>query len=268
MREIGAFHYDNVKVYISAICLLYAAPPVYELANYIILGRVLYYLPQHSPIHPGRVYTTFGFMSAVVEALTANGASYSSNTSLPRSKQNEGRSLIKASLVLQLILIVCLVCLAGWFHLRCRRAKLLPKNIRIMLYTLYTSSSLILIRTIYRTVEYWTAAEIHLDGTVDPETLSPIIRYEWFFWVFEGVVMLLNGMLQNWQHPGRYLPVSTKVFLTEDGERETAGPGYGGHRSFFKSLVDPFDLVGLVKGTKQGDRYWEQAVEPVRSEQS
>jgi len=41
--------------------------PLYELGNYYILGRILYYVPQHSPMHPGRVLTTFAAISGIVE---------------------------------------------------------------------------------------------------------------------------------------------------------------------------------------------------------
>ena len=50
--------------------------PLYELSNYFMLSRILYYVPYHSPLHPGRVLTTFGAISMVVEALNGNGAAY------------------------------------------------------------------------------------------------------------------------------------------------------------------------------------------------
>ena len=64
--------------------------PFYELANYIILGRLLYYVPYHSPIHPGRVLITFGAISGIVEALNGNGASYSSNANPPKANKTLG----------------------------------------------------------------------------------------------------------------------------------------------------------------------------------
>jgi len=66
MRELGAFHFTNLKIYISSTVLLLVAPPVYEGANYFLLGRILYYVPYHSPIHPGRVVTTFVGIDAVI----------------------------------------------------------------------------------------------------------------------------------------------------------------------------------------------------------
>ena len=48
--------------------------PLFELANYYMLGRILYFVPYCSPIHPGRVLTTFAAISIVVEALNGNGS--------------------------------------------------------------------------------------------------------------------------------------------------------------------------------------------------
>lgn len=70
--------------------------------------------------------------------------------------------------------------------------------------------------------------------------------------------MLVNSVLLNWRHPAKFLPTSNKVYLGEDGVTEIDGPGYGDKRNFLVSLVDPFDLVGLVKG-RDKKKYWESS---------
>ncbi|TGO49040.1 hypothetical protein BOTNAR_0447g00050 [Botryotinia narcissicola] len=133
LREIGAFQYSNLNIYIASIVLLYAAPPIYELVNYFILSRILYYVPYHSPLHPGRVLTTFGAISAVVEALNANGAARLANSSLSEDAQETGRSLLKAALCLQLGILGAFIFLAAYFHLKCRKHSLLPSNLNKVL---------------------------------------------------------------------------------------------------------------------------------------
>ena len=231
--------------------------PFYELANYIILGRILYYVPYHSPIHPGRVLTTFGAISGIVEALNGNGASYSSNADLPESKQEIGRDLLKAALIIQLGIITSFVMLAVYFHRRCYKANLLPDNLKAILYTLYVSSALIMVRTIYRTVEYFSVAAIRVGPGFNPMSISPIVRYEWFFWVFEALIMITNSVLLNFRHPARFLPSSNKVYLAEDGVTEVMGPGYADKRNFLVTIFDPFDLIGLIRGRDKKNRYWE-----------
>ena len=54
-----------------------------------------------------------------------------------------------------------------------------------------------------------------------------------------------------------FLPRSNKIYLAQDGVTEIEGPGYEIKRNFLWTLVDPFNLVGLIKGRGKGDRYWE-----------
>lgn len=78
---------------------LTAYRPLYEAANYHTLGRALYYVPWLLPVHPGRVWSTFSGLAFLVECISAIGASYSSNLTLPQSTQNTGKALMKATLI-------------------------------------------------------------------------------------------------------------------------------------------------------------------------
>lgn len=232
------------------------ASPLYELANYFILSRILYYVPYYSPIHPGRVFTTFGAISSVVEALNGNGAAYVANSSLPQSKQDIGKALLKAALILQLVILCLFVILAVYFHRKCKKAGLLPNNLKAVLNTLYVSSTLIGIRTIYRTVEYFSTASLNFYN-LDPATITPILRYEWFFWVFEAMLMIVNTFLLNARHPMRYLPRDNTIYLSEDGVTEIAGPGYLDERKWYVTFFDPFDIRGMMKGKNMNQKFWE-----------
>lgn len=159
--------------------------PLYELANYQILGRILYYVPHQSPIHPGRVLTTFTAISAIVEALNGNGASYSVNQSLPQSKQDIGKALLKTALLLQIMVAALFLLLAVTFHRRCIRAGVRSDKLTNVLWTLYASTTLITIRTVYRVVEYFGLAAIHIGPGLSVDDLGPEVRYEWFFYFFE-----------------------------------------------------------------------------------
>ncbi|TVY58985.1 hypothetical protein LSUE1_G008720, partial [Lachnellula suecica] len=187
LREIGAFNFGNVNIFISSIVFIYAAPP--------------------------------------------------------QSNQDTGKALLKTALVLQLVVLSLFVFLAAYFHRQCKRARILPENLKKVLGTLYVSSALIGIRTIYRTVEYFSTAELHFTSDTDPSTFSPILRYEWFFWVFEGSLMVLNSFMLNARHPMRFLPRSNKVYLAQDGVTEVEGEGYRDRRMWVLTVLDPFDVV-------------------------
>ena len=219
---------------------------------------MLFYVPYHSPIHPGRVWTTFALLAAVVESLSGVGASYSANVSLPDSTQDTGKALMKAALILQLVIVNTFVVLAVTFHRRCLRAGIRSRSVNSSLLTLYVSTALIDARTIYRTVEYFGLTGVRFRRGMDLGELPPEFRYEWFFYVFEASLMLANAFLWNFRHPRRYLPADTKVFLSpDDGVTEVEGPGYKDSRSFLATLLDPFDLYGLATGRDKKDRFWE-----------
>lgn len=220
---------------------------------------MLFYVPYHSPIHPGRVWTTFATLAAVVESLSGVGASYSANVSLPASTQDTGKALMKAALILQLVIINTFVVLAVTFHRRCLRAGIHNRNVNGSLLTLYVSTALIEARTIYRTVEYFGLAGVRFHRGMDPAEWPPEFRYEWFFYVFEASLMLANALLWNLRHARKYLPADTRVFLSpHDGVTEVEGPGYKDSRSFVVTLLDPFDLYGLATGRDKRERFWEE----------
>lgn len=236
--------------------------PLYELANYSILSRCLYYVPYHSPIHPGRVFTTFTGISTIIEGLNANGAAIVANTKKTPKQLDTGKALLKTALVLQLVVLILFAALAAKFHHNCKKAGLLPKNLKAVLTTLYISSLLIGIRTLYRVIEYFTTSGLHFsDPKLKLSDISPILRYEWFFYVFEAVLMAVNSVLLNARHPMQFLPRNNKIYLAEDGVTEIHGEGYEDTRHWLMTYIDCFDLNGLRKGKNMRQNFWETHAE-------
>lgn len=232
--------------------------PLLELANYHVLGRILYYVPYNSPLHPGRVLSTFTFLSGVVEALSGCGASFTANPYLSRSQPNVGPGLMKTALLLQIVVAMCFIALAVTFHRRCLRSRIRSRKVQAPLLTLYISTGIITIRTIYRTVEYFSIANLKITPGFNPSSISPVVRYEWFFYVFEATLMLVNCVLLNVRHPRRWLPESNKTYLAQDGVTELEGPGWIDTRPLIMTVLDPFDLAGTIKGkSSMSNRFWE-----------
>ncbi|KAL5346582.1 hypothetical protein ACLOAV_008289 [Pseudogymnoascus australis] len=273
LRVVGAYHYENIDIFIASLVLLYAAPPLYELGNYLVLSRCLHYMPHLSPLHPHRTLTLFLGLSVVffglsvgVEVLTTIGA-VQSITSKTQAKQDLGKALLKAALVLQLAVMSLLLAVAGTYHRRASRVGILTKHsntadIKNVLITLYGSCGLITVRTIYRTIEYFDAAALHPPYTAG-EAISPLIRYEWFFWVFEGMLMIINSVLLSWRHPGKFLPKRNNIFLRPDGT-ERVGEEFKDKRPMLLALLDPLDVLGLVLGTDK--KWWEDENLPTPAE--
>lgn len=215
----------------------------------------MYYIPYHSPIHPGRVFTTFVAVGLAIEAITANGAVRVAGADSTPTSVSTGKILLKLALILQITLMVAFMALAGTFHHNCSKGRVLTHKIKRALIVLYISSTLITIRTIYRTVEYFTAASLNTYD--DIQNISPVLKQEWFFWFFEVVFMYSNTTLLNVFHPMHSLPRSNKIYLAQDGVTEIEGPGYDDPRPWIVTFVDPFDIYGLIVHRGKKEKYWE-----------
>lgn len=221
-------------------------------ANCFILGRTLYYIPWLSPMHPGRVVSTFVGIDVLIEVLAANGAALSSNMSNSESRIQMGVNMVKASLLLQLVLFAMLVSVIGIFQYRCAKAGIFKRNVRTILITLYVSCVLILIRNIFRIVEFFQGWG------------NGVNKHEAYFWCFEVIPMFINTTLMNVFPPASNVPSSYKIYLARDGKTELRGPGWVDKRNFIVTLLDPFDFVGLIRGEDKKTMFWEEdGVEPM-----
>ncbi|KAM6525692.1 Lipid-translocating exporter-like protein rta1 [Fusarium falciforme] len=224
MREYGAYNYLYktttklpLSIFITSQVCIYVCPPLLELANYHVLGRIFYYVPYCAPIAPGKVLATFGGLMGLVEFLNSLGVSLSANTSSTPEKQALGSHLTIAAISLQLIIIIIFVYLAYLFQRHCSKANVQATAVKTLLTTLYMSMALILVRCIYRLVEHTGNTKVDIDDVDSLMTLSLILRYEVFFYIFEAVLMLINSILWNIWHPGRFLPKDYHVYLSQDG---------------------------------------------------
>lgn len=259
-RSISVHHVRSVGIFITQYVMILMGPPLYAAAEYFILGRLLAYLPYHTPIHPGRVFSTFVMLSVVVEALTGTGAGNSAGSGRDPKTREVGLDLLKAALILQCFIEVFFFSLVALLEYRCRQAKVFPKRIRIVCYVLYVTSTMMLLRCVVRTVEGFEAAACDPDRG-DPYC-GPVSRNEWFLWTFEVANITLFVILLCILHPGRYLPRSSKIFLDPiDGKTERVGPGFSkaDKRPLLITILDPFNLYGILSGKGMVlNRFWEE----------
>jgi hypothetical protein len=221
------------------------------------LGRILFFVPYFSPLHPGRTLTTFGAISTVIEILNALGVSYLANPNIPQAKQNLGHILMKCALIAQLLVLLVFTTIVVIVHRRCIKSGIKNRKVQGPIITMYLSTGLILARTIFRIVEHFgiSRAPTKPPPSWDPMTLSPLVRYEWFFYVFEAVLMYLNSVLWNVRHPGHYLPGDYHVYLAQDGMSESLGPGWKDDQNWVMSFLDPCGLTARGKGKEKP--FWE-----------
>lgn len=181
--------------------------------------------------------STFGALMAVVEGVNAVGVSYTANPSSSQSHQELGSRLTVSALALQLAVIAIFFVLTTIFHRRCAKANVLVRQVMTLLVVLYISMGLILIRCIYRFVEHQGNTTVDFADYESLWDLTPILRYEWFFYVFEASLMLINSVLWNVWHPGRFLPTDYHVYLARDGNSEIRGASKPDDRSIIQKLL-------------------------------
>lgn len=227
--------------------------PLLELSNYHVLGRIFSYIPYCAPLPASRVLATFGGLMAVVEALNAVGVALVANPS--GSAQGLGTRLTLAALAIQVVVIVIFVAMTALFHRRFARAGLLRRSargVKAVLLVLYVSMGLIFVRCVFRLVEHAGGnTKIDLDDMEVLRGLSPLMRYEVYFYVFEASLMLLNSWLWNVWHPGRFLPRDHHVYLAEDGT-EVTGDIHEDSRPLLAKTAHVLTFGLLFRNKKEG----------------
>ncbi|KAK2025053.1 RTA1 domain-containing protein [Colletotrichum zoysiae] len=268
LRVWGADNY----MYIStdktplAVCI-YREPdiPVLELANYHDLGRVFRYVPHASPFNPGRVTAFFGGLMALVEGLNAAGVSLSANANAKESSKKPGHNLILIALALQVVVILAFAYLSILFHRRLIMARITPQTnlIKPTLTTLYLSMTLIFIRCMYRLVENSSGTtSVDLSDMDALLKLSPILRYESYFYVFEASLMLVNSVLWNVRHPGPHLPQNTRIYLSQDGSEVERDDDSSHQRPLLLTMANTL-MFGLLIRDDKRHSYGQQIFPPI-----
>jgi hypothetical protein len=165
--------------------------------------------------------------------------------------------MVTASLSLQASLFGAFGLLAAVFHRRAAKAGVLRKELRTVLWVMYVSAGILTGRCVYRLVEYILGWE------------SALYRHEVYFWIFEASIMFVNTALLNLFDPGKRLPKSNSVFLARDGVTERRGPGWADDRAWLVTVLDPFDVWGLIRGRDKKTMFWDmddEELERVRVE--
>jgi hypothetical protein len=194
--------------------------PILELANYHVLGRLFHYVPYAAPFNPSRVTSFFGGVMLAIEGLNGAGVALAANAGAGKTTQDIGRYMILIALGLQVIVIFSFVYLSVKFWRRCIDEQVVEHSSAIssVLVTLYMSMTLIFIRCVYRVVEYAIGStNKDIDSLEALEKLSPLLRIEIYFLIFEASLMLLNSVVWNLRHPGLHLPSDMHIYLAQDG---------------------------------------------------
>jgi hypothetical protein len=139
------------------------------------------------------------------------------NPSSTQSKQGLRSKLTKISPAVQLVVIITCVVLAGLFFRDCTKKVVRSRKTNVSFIVLCSNMFLILIRCTYRLVEHMGNVGLDISDIESLRQLIPVLHSKWFFYVFESTRMLLNPVIWNIWHPGRYMPRLHNIYLSPDG---------------------------------------------------
>lgn len=249
LRSISAHNPFHVGLFIAQTIFIYAGPPIYAAAEYNTLGRLMHYLPMHALFHPRRVLIVFIYIGSLVEALTGAGAGRMASADLGSMRYTSAGTLLAVAVVLQGAVECVFIGMVALIHYRAAKSNMLSKNVKIVCITLYGTSTLILLRCIFRAVEAFTEYTRNCGGVY----CGSVSRHEWYLYAFEAAPMVLYTWWLNVVHPGRFLPSQSQRYLDFDGMTERMGPGWIDDRPRWQTFMDPFNLG---KDPRAASEFW------------
>ncbi|KAB2580534.1 putative rta1 domain protein [Lasiodiplodia theobromae] len=186
----------TVGPYVIQSVFLLVAPALFAASIYMILGRIILLTDGEShAIIKRRWLTKFFVFGDVFSFLmqSTGGGLMAKGTSDPDSIKM-AQNIIIGGLILQLVFFGFFIIVAGIFHMRMNSVPTVKSEQpevrwRHYLTTLYAVSVLIMIRCVFRAVEYIQGHDGYL------------LTNEVFIYIFDALLMFLVMAYMNWQHP-------------------------------------------------------------------
>ncbi|KAL6229742.1 hypothetical protein BDW75DRAFT_245451 [Aspergillus navahoensis] len=191
--------------YIQQTLLLLLAPALFAASIYMMLGRIVVFLDAEKLCIFRKKWLTKFFVSGDILSFTVQAAGGGVMASGSLSAVHNGEKIVIAGLVIQILFLGFFIITCAIFHMRVdkfptERSLELGKSWRKHLVILYTANVLIMIRSVFRLVEYAMGNNGYL------------LRREAFLYVFDGVLMLAVMVLFNVVHPSGVLQNRKKDF--------------------------------------------------------
>ncbi|KAB8304782.1 hypothetical protein EYC80_004130 [Monilinia laxa] len=219
--------------YVMQSLLILLAPAFFAASIYMVLGRIIVLTDgEQYSIIPARWLTklfVFGDVISFLMQSTGGGMLASSKT---KSKVKTGENIITGGLAVQVIFFGFFIVTAGIYHYRIVRggggAAAAGVPWQQYLFILYVASTFIMIRSLFRIVEYAQGSDGYLLST------------EVFIYVFDATLMFLTMVIFNVRHPSAIIHGKTKhiedaSFGSRDGvamqDRSHSENKYTGHQA-------------------------------------
>jgi len=175
---------ESVIAYSVQAILILVAPALFAASIYMILGRIIISLrAQHLSLIPVR-WLTKAFVCGDIVSFSLQAAGGGIQASGTIEAYDRGEKIILAGLFVQIVVFGFFVITSGLFHVKCLKNPTLAAREdafpwKLDLNVLYTVSIIILVRSIFRVVEY-------LQGNG-----GYLISHEVFLYIFDAILMAI-----------------------------------------------------------------------------
>ncbi|KAL6702694.1 hypothetical protein ACN47E_001018 [Coniothyrium glycines] len=184
----------SVGVYCIQTILLLVSPALFAASVYMMLGRIILVTDGEAHAILRKRWLTKLFVTGDVISFLMQGAGGGIMASGTISAVNTGEKIIIGGLIVQLLFFGFFVITGVIFHLRMHcvsTSTIFTQSIpwQRQLMSLYGASMLILVRCIFRLIEYAQGNDGYL------------ISHEVFLYLFDAVLMFVTMLLMAWIHP-------------------------------------------------------------------
>ena len=177
-------------------CCIILAPVGLALADYLLVGKLIRYAGRPFSLVDPRIVEWAFIISDVVSIGIQSGGAALLTSSDPNSVTT-GSNILIGGLAFNLVSFTFFTVVTGYLHWRIRQQMRRPdanENVQAMFYALYGSIALLILRSIYRIVEFATGF------------LGYIATHEVFFHLLDTLPISLAFGLFIFMHPGRWMP--------------------------------------------------------------
>ncbi|KAL4993373.1 RTA1 like protein [Aspergillus recurvatus] len=202
---------ESIPIYSIQTILILLAPPLYAASIYMVLGRLIRFLRAEELSLVSVRWMTKIFVTGDVIAFVMQAAGGGIMATGTIENYNLGEDITVGGLAVQLVFFSVFMVTCGLFHRRIRQnpthkvaalsACLREQKRRgweTVLVGLYAASVLILVRSVFRLVEYVQGNDGYL------------ISHEVFMYVFDAALMFLAMLVMNACHPSMILTGSER----------------------------------------------------------
>lgn len=208
LRALGAHNQQSTVFSMWTVVFALLAPLWINAFLYMLLARMIWYwLPARrlGKLRAERFSLCFILIDILTFLVQATGAVIAANPTSSNSTLLLGLHIYMVGIGMQEACIIAFTVMGVIFFMRMRRGQGHGHaGWKPLSYVLFFDLALITVRIIYRLVEY---------GRGIGED-NPIPGHEWYYYVFDGLTMLIACVALNVIHPGSFLKGKESKFPT------------------------------------------------------